>query len=111
MTIQHLPVDHSGVFQRGFGDGWLLLVRPPQEPETPWVRVSLKHAANVVHVRLVVLRLDYTQRLLRRTWMSPQREIGADFIREGDFVPELETTVWIQIHLSDWESCESIQLR
>ena len=73
--------------------------------------MSLKHAANVVHVRLVVLRLDYTSRLLRRTWMSPQREIGADFIREGDFVPELETTVWIQIHLSDWESCESIQLR
>ena len=110
-TIEHLPVDDSGVFQRVFGDGWLLLLTPPQEPETPWVRVSLKHAANVVHVRLVVLRLDYTQRLLRRTWMSPQREIGADFIREGDFVPELETTVWIQIHLSDWESCESIQLR
>ena len=109
-TIQHLPVDDSGVFQRGFGDGWLLRVRPPQDPETPWVRVGLKHAANVVDVRLVVLRLDYTSRLLRRTWMSPQREISADFIREGDFVPELETTVWIQIHLSDWESCEIIRL-
>ena len=109
-AIQSLvPPGLDGVFQRDFGDGWLLLVRSYQEPDEH-VRVGLKHAAKNVHVRLVVIRLGNTSLHLRRTWTGPCREIGVEFTPKVDFAPELEKTVWIQIRLCDWELYETIQL-
>ena len=109
-AIQSLvPLGLDGVFQRDFGDGWLLLVRSYQEPDEH-VRVGLKHAAKNVHVRLVVIRLGNIPLHLRRTWTGPCREIGVEFTPKVDFAPELEKTVWIQIRLCDWELYETIQL-
>jgi len=106
-AIQDLPVNDSGLFQRGFGDVWQLLVRPPTAPHTPWFWVGLKHAGYVVKLRLVVIRLEDVSHHFRRTWAGPTCEIGRDFLREDDFAPELASTVWIQIFR---ESYETVQL-
>ena len=105
-AIQDLPVDDSGVFRRGFGEGWQLLLRPTHGLPTPRVWVGLKHAGYVVKLRLLIIRLENVSHHLRRTWVGPTREIGRDFLREDDFAPELATAVWIQIFRASYDTVQ-----
>ena len=102
-AIQDLPVDYSGLFQRGFGDGWQLLLRRHPDPLSADVWVGLKHAEDEVRVRLAIIRVEDVSHLFRHTCIGPARHIGRDFIREEDFAPDLATSVWISIFRESYE--------